>query len=131
MTRILVYSMEKGQTFAGGFLDAESKVVSIEMATYEGAPVTSTLLPTEFALHQNFPNPFNPITTISFALPVATDYELAIYNVMGQEVASFTGCSEAGIVKVDWDASNYASGVYLYKLIAGNFTDTKKMVLLK
>ncbi len=131
VTRILVYSMEKGQTFAGAFLDVESKVVSIEMATYEGAPVTSTLLPTEFALHQNFPNPFNPITTISFALPVATDYELVIYNVMGQEVVTFTGHSEPGIVKVDWDASNYASGVYLYKLAAGNFTATKKMVLLK
>jgi hypothetical protein len=131
VTRILVYSMENGQTFAGAFLDVEGKVVSIEMATYEGAPVTSTLLPTAFALHQNYPNPFNPITTISFTLPVATDYELAIYNVMGQVVASFTGRSEPGIVKVDWDASKYASGVYLYKLIAGNFTDTKKMVLLK
>ena len=131
VTRILVYSMEKGQTFAGAFLDVEGKVVSIEMATYEGAPVTSTLLPTEFALHQNYPNPFNPITTISFALPVATDYELAIYNVMGQEVVTFSGHSEPGIVKVDWDASDYASGVYLYKLTAGNFTDTKKMVLLK
>jgi len=131
VTRILVYSMEKGQTFAGAFLDVEGKVVSIEMATYEGAPVTSTLLPTEFALHQNFPNPFNPITTISFSLPVAADYDLVIYNVMGQEVASFSGRSEPGIVKVDWDASNYASGVYLYKLTAGNFADTKKMVLLK
>ena len=50
---------------------------------------------------------------------------------MGQEVAAFAGRSESAIVKVDWDASNYASGVYLYKLTAGNFTDTKKMVLLK
>lgn len=131
VTRILVFSMQKGQTFAGAFLDAKGKVVSIEMATYEGAPVTPTLIPTEFALHQNFPNPFNPITTISFALPVATDYDLVIYNVMGQEVATFTGHSEPGIVKVDWDAPNYASGVYLYKLTAGNFTATKKMVLLK
>ncbi len=131
VTRILVCSMEKGQTFAGAFLDVESKVTHIEMATYEAAPVASTLLPAEFALHQNYPNPYNPITTISFALPVATDYELVIYNVVGQQVAAFTGCSEPGIVKVDWDASDYASGVYLYKLTAGNFTDTKKMVLLK
>jgi len=87
--------------------------------------------PNDFTLSQNYPNPFNPITTISFALPIATDYELVIYNVMGQEIVVFTGHSEPGIVKVDWDASVYASGVYLYKLTAGNFTDTKKMVLLK
>ncbi len=131
VTRVLVYSMDKGDVFSGDFLGVDGKVVGIEMATYDGAPVELSLMPTEFALHQNFPNPFNPTTTITFALPTAADYRLVIYNVMGEEVTSFTGYSESGLVGVEWDASDYASGVYLYKLTVGSYTETKKMVLLK
>ncbi len=131
VTHVLVYSMERDDVFSRDFLRVDGKVVGIEMATYDGAPVTLSLIPTEFALHQNFPNPFNPITTITFALPIATDYRLVIYNVMGEEVTSFEGYSEPGLIRADWDASNCASGVYLYKLTAGSFTDTRKMVLLK
>ncbi|MCH7504990.1 T9SS type A sorting domain-containing protein, partial [PVC group bacterium] len=88
-------------------------------------------LPKEFALHQNYPNPFNPTTTISFDLPIATDYKLIIYNVLGQEVKSFAGHGQAGTVNVDWDANDYSSGLYFYKLEAGDFTDKKKMLLIK
>ncbi|RKX21078.1 MAG: hypothetical protein DRP35_04980, partial [Candidatus Zixiibacteriota bacterium] len=56
---------------------------------------------------------------------------LKIYNVKGQQVASFDSFHEAGTVNIEWDASNLASGIYFYKLNAGNFSDTKKMVLLK
>ncbi len=131
VTRILVFSMEEGQTFAGAFLDVRSQILSIEMATYEGAPVTAERMPTGFALHQNYPNPFNPMTTISFTLPSATDFELVIYNLTGREVSTFTGHSEPGLVKIEWDASTCASGVYFYKLTADNTTSTRKMVLLK
>ncbi len=127
----LVHSMEQGRVFAGEHLRIDGKIVTIEMATYEGAPVTLSRLPSEFALMQNYPNPFNPLTTISFALPLATEYRLVIYNLMGEEVRSFTEHSEPGVVKVEWDASGYASGVYLYKLTAANFAETKKMLLLK
>jgi hypothetical protein len=89
------------------------------------------VIPSEYMLHQCFPNPFNPITTISFALPVASEYELAIINMLGQNVASFEGYSEPGIVELQWDASEHASGVYLYRLKAGDFLETKKMVLVK
>ena len=111
--------------FAGSSFDFDDSIGIGILETPDGNA------PSEFMLLQNYLNPFNPITTISFALPIATDYELVILNAMGQEVATFTGYSEPGIVKVDWDASKYASGVHFYKLIAGNFTDTKKMVLLK
>ncbi|HWR84308.1 MAG TPA: T9SS type A sorting domain-containing protein [Candidatus Deferrimicrobium sp.] len=131
VTRILVYSLEKGRSFSGPFLDVKGNVASLELATYDGAPVVTGLLPMEFALYQNFPNPFNPMTTISFALPAAADYQLVIYNLMGQEVSRVTGRSEAGVVKVNWDGSDYASGVYLYRLTAGSYTATKKMILLK
>jgi hypothetical protein len=129
-TRVLVYSME-GNSFAGEFLNVTGNVMSIEMATREGNPVALSLIPTEFALKQNYPNPFNPTTNISFSLPEAGKAELSIYNINGQKVAAFAGDFNAGSHKIEWDAAELASGVYFYKLVAGNFTDTKKMVLLK
>ncbi len=136
VTRTLIYSMERGRSFTGEFLNVKgSDIVGVEMATFEGAPILAkeVELPTEFALDQNYPNPFNPKTRISFRLPVASDYALTIYNVTGQKVTEFVGSHEAGQVDIDVDAANYSSGVYFYKLIAdkGKFTQTKKMVLVK
>jgi hypothetical protein len=88
-------------------------------------------LPTEFALAQNYPNPFNPTITIQMAMPVASDYSLTIYNITGQVVETFSGHAEAGYLKIDWNAQRLASGIYLYKMVTGTYTDTKKMVLLK
>jgi hypothetical protein len=130
VTRALVYSLE-GHGFSGDFLSANGNIVSIEMGSYEGAVVKLEQLPVDFALNQNYPNPFNPVTTVSFNLPVATDYTLTIYNVTGQQVTEFAGSADAGVVSVDVDASSWASGVYFYRLTAGDFSDTKKMVLLK
>ena len=130
-TRILVFSID-GNSFSGQFLQANGSIVSVEMATVEGNPVVAKALPNAFALTQNYPNPFNPATTIGFSLPYAADYSLTIYNVNGQQVASFAGVGEAGTHTVEWNASNLASGIYLYKLQAdGIDIDTKKMVLLK
>ncbi|MEW5993523.1 MAG: T9SS type A sorting domain-containing protein, partial [Candidatus Zixiibacteriota bacterium] len=126
----LVYTLE-GNSFTGEFHQTTGEIVSIEMATREGNPVVAELIPENFALHQNYPNPFNPATTISFSLPVASDYELTIYNVNGQVVKSFVGKHDAGVVEISWEAGSHASGVYFYKLIAGSYSATKKMVLLK
>ncbi|HHI03037.1 MAG TPA: T9SS type A sorting domain-containing protein [candidate division Zixibacteria bacterium] len=94
--------------------------------------ITKTVvLPTEFSLGQNYPNPFNPSTSIDLALPVASNYVLNIYNIAGQKVETFSGYSEAGIVNIIWDAADAASGVYFYKVNAGSFEATKKMVLIK
>jgi hypothetical protein len=130
-TRVIVYSLEQGATFSGDFLGVNGNVISIEMATYEGAPVVAKEIPKAFALKQNYPNPFNPKTSIRFDLQKASDYELTIYNVTGQVVSQFAGFAEAGEQIIEWDAADNASGVYFYKLNAGNFSDTKKMVLLK
>ena len=70
-------------------------------------------------------------TTVGFAIPVKSYVDLTIYNVTGQKVAEFSGSYEAGVHTIEWDASAMASGIYFYKLNADNFTDTKKMVLLK
>jgi hypothetical protein len=129
-TRVLVWS-QTGESFTGEFLGNVGNVISTELATAEGAPVISKLIPANFALGQNYPNPFNPTTTIELSLPTASDYTVTIYNVTGQLVQELSGSAEAGFVSVEWNASNNASGVYFYKLTAGNFTDTKKMVLLK
>ena len=129
-TNILVYSLD-GNTFSGEMLQADGEIVSIDMADRDGIPVVAKWIPDNFGLSQNYPNPFNPTTTLSFQLPKASDYELTIYNVQGQKVQTFEGSHEAGVVNIEWDASNMASGIYFYRLNAENFSDTKKMVLLK
>ncbi len=129
-TRVLVYSLE-GNTFSGDFLNANGTIVSVELGSAEGAQVNAKLLPANFGLAQNYPNPFNPSTTIEFSVPFNSDVTLTIYNVTGQKVAEFSGTYEAGIQTITYDASAMASGVYFYKLNAGDFSQTKKMVLLK
>jgi hypothetical protein len=130
-TRILVWSVE-GNSFSGDFIRVNGEIALLEMATAEGHPVALSVIPTEFSLNQNYPNPFNPKTVISFTLPTASDYNLTIYNINGQQVASFQGVAEsAGTFEIEWEAGKHASGVYLYKLIAGTHIDIKKMILLK
>ncbi len=94
-------------------------------------------LPTTYELSQNIPNPFNPTTQISFALPQAGKVNLAIYNVLGQHVKNLVDdYMGAGYQTVTWDGTDFsghqvASGVYFYRLTTGQFTDTRKMMLLK
>jgi Ni,Fe-hydrogenase III small subunit len=89
-------------------------------------------VPGEYKLGQNYPNPFNPSTTISYSLPKAGDVKLVVFDMLGREVATLVnGFVDAGNHSVDFDASNLSSGVYMYKIQAGDFTDTKKMVLMK
>ncbi len=85
-----------------------------------------------FSLYQNYPNPFNPVTTINYQLPQANYVELTIYNVSGQKVATLvSGKQIAGKYQVRFNANNLPSGTYIYQLKAGNFIQTKKMILLK
>ena len=88
--------------------------------------------PSDYTLSQNYPNPFNPTTNIDFTLPVSQRVSLKVYNMLGQEVATIMdGFKEKGSYFVEFNASKLASGVYLYKLQAGSFVSTKKMVLVK
>lgn len=89
-------------------------------------------LPTAYVLDQNFPNPFNPSTKINFSLPVEGFVTLDVYNSIGQKVATLVNeTKSAGTYAVDFDASGLTSGIYFYKISSGNFTETKKMILLK
>ena len=90
------------------------------------------ILPVEYALGNNYPNPFNPSTTIEFTLPNSGEASLIVYNLLGQEIIKLVkGKFDAGYHKITWDASNKASGLYFYRLQAGDFIQTRKMVLLK
>jgi hypothetical protein len=89
-------------------------------------------LPQSFTLKQNYPNPFNPSTTIEFVLPKASFVTLKIYSLLGKEVATLVAEQQsAGIHKFNWDARGLASGVYLYRLQAGEFTQIRKLVLIR
>ncbi|MEW6411078.1 MAG: T9SS type A sorting domain-containing protein [Candidatus Zixiibacteriota bacterium] len=89
-------------------------------------------LPNAFQLQQNCPNPFNPSTDIAFSVPQACNVKLEVYNIIGQKVTTLVnGPVEAGSHTVSWDGSNAASGVYLYRLEAADFVETKKMLLVK
>lgn len=88
--------------------------------------------PLEFSLHQNYPNPFNPVTAITYSISKPTEVKLTVYNMVGQEIAVlFNGSQNQGVHRVEFDASHLASGIYLYKLVAGNVTETRKMTLVK
>ena len=89
-------------------------------------------IPTEFMLAQNFPNPFNPTTTVQFSIPVMSNVLLKVYDVIGREVATLAeGNHAAGVYSVQFDATSYSSGVYYYKLTAGSYSNIKKMLILK
>jgi hypothetical protein len=88
--------------------------------------------PNEYALFSAYPHPFNPATAISFALPEPGKVHLTVYDVAGRLVATLVdGHRNAGIHEITFDAENLASGIYIYRLEAGSFTASSKMVLLK
>lgn len=89
-------------------------------------------LPETFALMQNYPNPFNPATTISYALPEASEVTLEVFDMLGRKVAVLvTGNKPAGIYNVTFNANGLNSGIYIYRLRAGSYTECRKLTLLK
>ena len=93
--------------------------------------------PTEFALHDNYPNPFNPTTQIRFDLPITSNVRLVIYNMIGQQIKDYKiNDLSVGYHTITWDATNdigeqVSAGVYLYQIQTEEFVKTKKMILLK
>ncbi len=94
--------------------------------------VLNFLAPSEFRLEQNFPNPFNPATTIQYQLPSTSNVSLKIYDVLGNEVVTLVNeKQDAGYKEIKFNANRYASGMYIYRLTADKYVSTKKMLLLK
>ena len=128
------------RTIAGTPRAASESVYTYTVADANGATASLSLqtLPAAFSLADNFPNPFNPATTIKYALPQAADVELTVYNVVGQPVRTLVAEHQsAGRYVVEWDATNdsghsLSSGMYFYRLqVSGEFHEVKKMLLIK
>jgi hypothetical protein len=114
--------------FAFGILKAAIEevggVVSVDYPDVE--------IPQEFQLSQNYPNPFNPSTTIEFNVPAQSNVKVVVYDALGNQLdIIYDGFTEAGSYKVTWNAGNYASGIYFYRMETDNFVQVRKMLLMK
>ncbi|MBZ0204204.1 MAG: T9SS type A sorting domain-containing protein [Ignavibacteria bacterium] len=112
----------------------------IDLIIYDDSPGGNTpsvnmddlTIPKSYELSQNYPNPFNPSTTIEYSIPNNAEVTLKIYDILGKEVATLVNeFKSTGTYIVNWNASNYSSGPYFYRLTAGDYTQTKKMFLVK
>lgn len=116
----------------GGVKVSDPKVTTLMLRVQ-----SQSQIPTEFALRQNYPNPFNPVAVIEFDLPEDAEVSLKVYNLVGQEVATLKDNEkyDAGTHQVEFNAADFASGVYFYRILAQSggktFTDVKKMILIK
>ncbi len=115
-----------------------SETRSFETGDIVSVELIDNQIPAQFALGQNYPNPFNPTTTIQFALPTEANVRLEVYNLLGQHVSTIIDGEyyAAGIYEASWDARSapgidISSGIYIYRIIAGDFVETKKMILMK
>jgi hypothetical protein len=114
-----------------GYFGMQAIAMSPDAVAGANKPLTSAL-PTSFSLEQNFPNPFNPTTTIQFSIPQTSKVDLLVYDALGKEIVSLVrGTRQPGTYQILLDASRLATGIYYYKLIAGSFIDIKRMVLIK
>jgi hypothetical protein len=130
---MLVYNDKSKDAAEVAYVVPEFNGVSVSLQS----PMQEELLPMSFSLRQNAPNPFNPTTTISYDLPKATHVSLNIFNVLGQKVKTVVdGFQDAGTKSVIWDGrddggASVASGIYFYRLNAGEYNETRKMMMLK
>ena len=93
---------------------------------------SSAPLPNDFTMESAYPNPFNPTTTISFGLPVDGNVSIEVYNLQGRIIETLTNQPmKAGYYSVNWNADNHPSGLYFVRIIAGEFTNTQKLMLIK
>ena len=110
-------------------------LLSYELAdifVFTSVPAGKSGIPQTFSLAQNYPNPFNPSTTISFSLPSQSFVSLKVFDIVGREVATIVSEEmPAGAYTRQWNAAKMSSGIYFYRLQAGSYTQTKKLVLLK
>ena len=113
------------------------EVISIYTKTNPLSAIDNDILPNNIVLQQNYPNPFNPITTVRYELPEDSFVDVTVYDMLGNVVNILVNANQSsGYKSVQWNATNnqgepVSAGVYLYKIQAGNFVDTKKMILLK
>ncbi len=121
-------------TNAGGFPVIGSAFDMDDLAFGPAVSVDEkgNVIPDVYELHQNYPNPFNPRTMIQYAIPKASRVSLIVYNMLGEEAATLVnGLQDAGVYRAEFDGTNLPSGTYFYRLQAGEFSEVKKLTLLK
>jgi len=122
----------RSMTSGGPYLFASGEGVFYIRNFQTDIRICSGSIPDKFSLSQNYPNPFNPATSIKYSVSSIQSVKLSIYNILGKEVETLVNEKQsAGTYEVNWNASNYPSGIYFYRLQAGDFTETKKMILIK
>jgi hypothetical protein len=106
--------------------------VGVINATATGITPTGSGIPKEYKLEQNYPNPFNPTTNIKFDIPMSGNIRIVIFDVIGNELQPILdNVLQAGSYSIQFNATNLSSGLYLYKLISSDYSETKKMMLIK
>jgi hypothetical protein len=129
---IMRVTVSSSQLFAGLYNNTMNGGVTYKRTVVIGIEPISSEVPQGFSLSQNYPNPFNPSTNFEFRIAEFGVVSLKIYDLLGREITVLVNEElKAGVYKAEWDASAYPSGVYFYRLAAGNFTETKKMILVK
>ncbi len=124
-----LYTADAVEKFKGIFYIAHDSVKGVISPPYPGVENTT---PTAITLSQNSPNPFNPVTSIAFTLPKDSHVSLVVYDIGGRKIATLMdGNCSAGKHSVDWNASEFASGIYFCRMEAGGVSETRKMTLLK
>jgi len=127
---------------AGGSLDSgitlwsqapgTNAMCSYDILSTIGIQPVSNEVPVKYSLSQNYPNPFNPVTQFKFSIPEQTDVKLTVYDMLGRTVKTLvSGGLRPGTYEAEWNASEFSSGVYFYKLETNNYSETKKMILIK
>ena len=109
-------------------------IESVIVSDIEGnsIPASSVIVPSKYALESAYPNPFNPVTTLNFSLPESQEVMLQVYNLQGRVIETLVNSNiEAGYHSVQWNADNYSSGMYFVKMVAGEYIDTQKLMLVK
>jgi len=126
------YSFEDKNVTAGKYSYRLKQIDNDGQFEYSKTIEVDLGAPKKFELSQNYPNPFNPVTTIRFNLPEAGNVKLTLFNILGQELKTLVnGFKESGVHTINFDASELNSGMYIYKIEAGNFVQTRKMTLVK
>jgi hypothetical protein len=128
-TTMIIVAPESSELFTAS---GDFEIVEFLAASGEDYVDVSLGIPTSFALNAAYPNPFNPTTTIGYAVPIASDVRVVVYDMLGRQAAILVNSNiEAGNYSVNWNASDLSSGMYLVRMTAGDFTRTQKIMLIK
>lgn len=121
-----------GTSGSDNFIVKSGNFFNLKLQENETSPIVDVELPSKYSLEQNYPNPFNPVTRIKYSVPSEGYVSLAVFNMLGEKVQQLVDETKSpGTYTIDWNAKDFTSGIYLYTIRSGNYTESKKLTLLK